>query len=91
MTLSSVAVEVIDAKDALIELMACRSAALYIMWLLGQRQRRCDRLLAARLRLWQRRARVAHDLYYIEYWSLWLDLIILLKTAGIVAAGQEAY
>jgi CRP/FNR family transcriptional regulator, anaerobic regulatory protein len=46
-TLSSVAIEVIDAKDGLIELMACRSTALYIVWLLGQRQRRCDRLLAA--------------------------------------------
>jgi CRP-like cAMP-binding protein len=47
MTLSSVAIEVIDAKDALIELMSCRSTALYIVWLLGQRQRRSDRLLAA--------------------------------------------
>ncbi|MBV8139703.1 MAG: Crp/Fnr family transcriptional regulator [Deltaproteobacteria bacterium] len=47
MTLSSVAIEVIDAKDALIELMTCRSTALYIAWLLGQRQRRSDRLLAA--------------------------------------------
>ena len=47
MTLASVAVEVIDAKDALIELMSCRSTALYIVWLLGQRQRRSDRHLAA--------------------------------------------
>jgi CRP-like cAMP-binding protein len=44
---SSVAIEVIDANDALIELMSCRSTALYIVWLLGQRQRRSDRLLAA--------------------------------------------
>jgi CRP-like cAMP-binding protein len=47
MTLSSVAIEVIDAKEALIELMSCRSMALYIVWLLGERQRRSDRLLAA--------------------------------------------
>ena len=25
---------------------------------------------------------VAHDLYYIEHWSRWLDLKILLKTVG---------
>jgi putative colanic acid biosynthesis UDP-glucose lipid carrier transferase len=27
-------------------------------------------------------ARVAQDLYYIEHWSRWLDLKILLKTVG---------
>jgi len=47
MTLSSAAIEVIDTKDALIELMSCGATALYIAWLLGQRQRRSDRLLAA--------------------------------------------
>ena len=47
LTLSSAAIEVIDTKDALIKLMSCRSTALYIAWLLGQRQRRSDRLLAA--------------------------------------------
>ena len=36
-------------------------------------------------------ARVAHDLYYIEHWSLWLDLKILLKTAGILASSENAY
>jgi len=36
-------------------------------------------------------ARVALDLYYIEHWSLWLDLKILLKTAGILASRKNAY
>ena len=27
-------------------------------------------------------ARVGHDLYYVEHWSRWLDLKILLKTVG---------
>jgi Undecaprenyl-phosphate glucose phosphotransferase len=37
------------------------------------------------------RARVAHDIYYIDHWSLWLDLKILLKTTGIVASRDHAY
>jgi Undecaprenyl-phosphate glucose phosphotransferase len=37
------------------------------------------------------RARVAHDLYYIEHWSPLLDLKILLKTVGILAARENAY
>jgi Undecaprenyl-phosphate glucose phosphotransferase len=37
------------------------------------------------------RARVAYDLYYIEHWSLWLDLKILLKTVGILASREHAY
>jgi Undecaprenyl-phosphate glucose phosphotransferase len=36
-------------------------------------------------------ARVAHDLYYIEHWSPWLDFTILLKTAGILASRENAY
>jgi Undecaprenyl-phosphate glucose phosphotransferase len=36
-------------------------------------------------------ARVAHDLYYIEHWSPWLDLKILLKTAGILTSRENAY
>jgi Undecaprenyl-phosphate glucose phosphotransferase len=36
-------------------------------------------------------ARVAHDLYYIEHWSPWLDLKILLKTVGILASNEGAY
>ncbi|MBI3495235.1 sugar transferase [Candidatus Berkelbacteria bacterium] len=31
------------------------------------------------------------DLYYIEHWSLWLDLQILLKTVWVVIAGKGAY
>jgi Undecaprenyl-phosphate glucose phosphotransferase len=37
------------------------------------------------------RARVAHDLYYIEHWSPWFDLKILLKTVGILASRDNAY
>jgi polysaccharide biosynthesis protein PslA len=36
-------------------------------------------------------ARVVHDLYYIENWSPGLDLKILLKTAGVLASGENAY
>ncbi|TSC93418.1 MAG: exopolysaccharide biosynthesis polyprenyl glycosylphosphotransferase [Candidatus Berkelbacteria bacterium Licking1014_7] len=31
------------------------------------------------------------DVYYIENWSLWLDLIILIKTIGVVLKGRGAY
>ena len=31
------------------------------------------------------------DLYYVENWSLWLDMRILLKTAVIVLTGKGAY
>ena len=47
LTLTAVTTETIPAEDALIELMADRSIALYIAFLLGLRQRRSDRLLAA--------------------------------------------
>src|SRR5215471_17155161 len=47
LTLTSIAVEAINAEDAILDLMSCRSTALYIAWLLGQRQQRADRLLAA--------------------------------------------
>ena len=47
-TLTAVTLRAITAEgDALIDLMAYRPAALYIAWLLGQRQQRADRLLAA--------------------------------------------
>jgi lipopolysaccharide/colanic/teichoic acid biosynthesis glycosyltransferase len=32
--------------------------------------------------------RVRHDNYYIENWSLWLDLKIPLRTLGEVVAGR---
>ena len=37
------------------------------------------------------RKRVEHDLYYIENWSLWLDIRIILKTVFTVLKGQNAY
>ncbi|MFZ5490990.1 MAG: undecaprenyl-phosphate glucose phosphotransferase [Pseudomonadota bacterium] len=35
--------------------------------------------------------RVEHDLHYIEHWSLWLDLRILLRTARVVVGGENAF
>jgi Undecaprenyl-phosphate glucose phosphotransferase len=35
--------------------------------------------------------RVEHDLYYIENWSLWLDVKILLRTPVALLSGQNAY
>lgn len=35
--------------------------------------------------------RLEHDLYYIDNWSVWLDLIIILKTFGIVLKGENAH
>ncbi len=37
------------------------------------------------------RKRVEHDLYYIENWSLMLDLIIVLRTIWVVVNGNRAY
>jgi lipopolysaccharide/colanic/teichoic acid biosynthesis glycosyltransferase len=31
------------------------------------------------------------DSYYIQNWSLWLDLWVLLRTAGAVLRGSGAY
>jgi Undecaprenyl-phosphate glucose phosphotransferase len=36
-------------------------------------------------------ARVAHDLYYIENWSIWLDLKTLVMTMRILLSGENAY
>jgi Undecaprenyl-phosphate galactose phosphotransferase WbaP len=35
--------------------------------------------------------RVAFDTYYLQSWSAWLDLWVLLKTAGVVIKGKGAY
>jgi CRP-like cAMP-binding protein len=54
LTLTTVTVATIHAEDALIDVTASRSTALYVAWLLAQRQQRADRLLAALLCLVQR-------------------------------------
>jgi Undecaprenyl-phosphate glucose phosphotransferase len=35
--------------------------------------------------------RVAHDLWYIEHWSIWLDFRILVKTATMIFFDKNAY
>jgi len=35
--------------------------------------------------------RIRYDIYYTEHWSVWLDFQILLKTAGIIWIGKNAY
>ncbi len=35
--------------------------------------------------------RVEHDLYYIDNWSIGLDLLILAKTLAVVVKGEKAY
>jgi exopolysaccharide biosynthesis polyprenyl glycosylphosphotransferase len=35
--------------------------------------------------------RVAHDFHYIDHWSLWLDIKILLKTVLVGFAGKNAF
>jgi lipopolysaccharide/colanic/teichoic acid biosynthesis glycosyltransferase len=37
------------------------------------------------------RARVRYDLHYIEDWSIWLDLKILLMTFRVIFARENAY
>ncbi len=39
----------------------------------------------------QIRARVDHDLYYIQNWSIWLDLKILGRTAAMLIFDRRAY
>jgi CRP-like cAMP-binding protein len=46
-TLTAVTMRAIPAEDALLDLMTYRPAALYVAWLLGKRQQRADRRLAA--------------------------------------------
>jgi lipopolysaccharide/colanic/teichoic acid biosynthesis glycosyltransferase len=35
--------------------------------------------------------RVENDLWYINNWSLWLDLAIMLRTLSEVVRGRNAY
>jgi lipopolysaccharide/colanic/teichoic acid biosynthesis glycosyltransferase len=35
--------------------------------------------------------RVSYDSYYLQSWSLWLDIWILYKTIGVVIRGKGAY
>jgi putative colanic acid biosynthesis UDP-glucose lipid carrier transferase len=35
--------------------------------------------------------RVEHDIYYIENWSIWLDLVILIKTVVFGFFGENAF
>jgi lipopolysaccharide/colanic/teichoic acid biosynthesis glycosyltransferase len=35
--------------------------------------------------------RFEHDLYYIENWSIWLDLHILVRTVGAVLLPRNAF
>ncbi len=37
------------------------------------------------------RKRIRYDLYYIEHWSVWFDLQIMLQTVFHVAQGENAY
>ena len=37
------------------------------------------------------RARVVYDLSYIENWSFWFDLRILLMTTRVLVAGENAF
>jgi exopolysaccharide biosynthesis polyprenyl glycosylphosphotransferase len=37
------------------------------------------------------RERVKYDLYYIDHWSLWLDVVILFRTIGVLFGDQRAY
>jgi len=37
------------------------------------------------------RARIEHDLWYIENWSLSLDLLILFRTIFVSFRGENAY
>jgi lipopolysaccharide/colanic/teichoic acid biosynthesis glycosyltransferase len=35
--------------------------------------------------------RIKYDVWYIENWSIWLDLKILFKTVWVVATGEGLY
>jgi CRP/FNR family transcriptional regulator, anaerobic regulatory protein len=78
LTLTSVTVETIHAEDALIDLTATQSTALYIVWLLSQRQRRADRLRAA-LSCLDARGRLA---------TMLLDLYTRLRRRKLITASE---
>jgi lipopolysaccharide/colanic/teichoic acid biosynthesis glycosyltransferase len=35
--------------------------------------------------------RVEHDLYYIDNWSVWFDVLIILKTIVVLVKDENAY
>ncbi len=35
--------------------------------------------------------RYKHDVYYVEHYSLWLDIKIIYRTVGVVLFGEEKY
>jgi Undecaprenyl-phosphate galactose phosphotransferase WbaP len=35
--------------------------------------------------------RIAYDTYYLQNWSIWLDLWIIYKTIGVIVSGKGAY
>lgn len=39
--------------------------------------------------LWQMEKRVEHDIWYIEHWTLWLDLKIIIRTVINAIAGEK--
>jgi putative colanic acid biosynthesis UDP-glucose lipid carrier transferase len=39
----------------------------------------------------QLRQRIEYDLYYIDHWSIWLDIKILARTPCVVLAAENAY
>jgi CRP/FNR family transcriptional regulator, anaerobic regulatory protein len=78
LTLTSVTVKTIHAEDALIDLSATQSTALYIVWLLSQRQRRADRLVAA-LSCLDARGRLA---------TMLLDLYTRLRRRKLITASE---
>lgn len=42
-------------------------------------------------RVEQMAARVEHDIWYINNWSIWLDIVILLRTVVVFAGQRNAY
>ena len=76
LTLTSVTVEKIQAENALVDLMTSRHTALYICWLLSQRQRRAGRRLMA-MSCMDARGRLA---------NMMLDFYIRLRRRKLVTA-----